>query len=76
MSTSVTRDEWPELTDVPRAMWTSRAGGGGPLLCEVEPSHGEMAAFMRTPDGRAIALCQTCREHVQVIQAKTKAASK
>ena len=76
MSTRVEGSEWAELTDVPRELWSQRAGGGGPLLCDVEPSHGTMAAFMQTPDHRAIALCRVCRDHIRRVQQKAWGASK
>lgn len=68
----VSNEEWHTLTDVPREMWLSSYSGVGPLLCELEPSHGRMMAFMQTPDHRALALCANC--HKRVLEARVKAA--
>jgi hypothetical protein len=71
MSTSVTREEWATLTEVPRALYKSHPMTGGEechFRCDVEPSHGSAVVLMQTPDHRAIALCHDCLNQVKLEQ--------
>lgn len=71
MSTSVTREEWPTLREVPRANYKSFSETDSKYCCfgcDVDPEHGLARVLMQTEDHRAIALCKGCLELVKAVQ--------
>ena len=67
MSTRVSREEWYQLVDVPRALWLNGHSTG--MSCDLHPGRGA-AAFMQTADHRAIVLCNECRAEVSKTQSQ------
>lgn len=66
MSTRVTKEEWYELTEVPRALYKSYSSFGEECAfrCDVDPSHGRAVVLMQTADHRAIAFCNSCQQEL------------
>jgi hypothetical protein len=57
---TVTTEDYPSLTLVPASLWNDDLNRPTLGRCDVQPGHGKAWKFMRTPDGRAIALCERC----------------